>query len=409
MKILFLSDDFPPFAFGGAGIIAFSLAQGLQKAGHEIFVITAVEEREKEGWIEYEGLKIFRIYSHYHPRWRAYLSLYNFQTVPKIKKIIREIGPEIVHAHNIHTHLSYHSLKIAKQQARAVFLTAHDTMLFHYGKLTRDFNCRVNPWQQFKEFKFRYNPLRNIIIRHYLKYVDKIFAISEVIKESLKQNDIYNVEVVYNGIDAGEWQTTDRQIKEFKKQHNLSDKKIVLFGGRLSALKGGEKIIQAMRIVVEKVPDAVLLVAGKTDGYAQGMIFLTRDLNIEKNILFLGWLERKDMRQAFFSCDICVTPSIYLDGFNLFNIEAMVSGKPVVGSCFGGAPEIIEDGVTGYIVNPLNVEMMAEKIIDLLNNPLKAKQFGEAGLKRAKEHFNMIFFVDRTFRWYERFGGLLIY
>lgn len=402
MKILFLSDDFPPLAFGGAGIVAFDLARGLRGAGHEVFVITAVGEKEKEGWTEFDGLKIFRIYSHYYPRWRAYLSLYNFQTVPKIKKIIKEIRPEIVHAHNIHTYLSYHSLKIAKKRAAAVFLTAHDTMLFHYGKITTDFNCRVGPWQQFKEFKFRYNPLRNIIIRHYLKYVKKIFAISGAIKRSLNQNGIYNVEVIHNGIDVKEWQEAGGHTEEFKKRYNLSDKKIVLFGGRLSALKGGEKIIQAMRIVVEEIPDAILLVAGKTDGYASQMISLARDLNIEKNILFLGWLERKDMQRAFFSCDICVTPSIYLDGFNLFNIEAMASGKPVVGSCFGGAPEIIEDGITGYIINPFDVKMLAEKIADLLKDRAKAQTMGQKGRERVVKNFTLKQQMEKYLNFYER-------
>ena len=402
MKILVLSDDFPPLALGGAGIVAFNLAQGLQGAGHEIFVITAVGEREKEGWTEFEGLKIFRIYSHYHPRWRAYLSLYNFQTIPKIKKIIEEIGPEIVHAHNVHTYLSYYSLKIAGERTAAVFLTAHDTMLFHYGKLTADPNYRVSPWQQFKEFKFRYNPLRNIIIRHYLKYTDKIFAISGAIKKSLNQNGICNVEVIHNGIDVEKWQEAGGRTEEFKKRHNLSGKKIVLFGGRLSALKGSEKIIQAMRIVVEKIPDAILLVAGKTDGYARQMISLARDLNIEKNILFLGWLGRKNMQQAFFSCDVCVTPSIYLDGFNLFNIEAMASGKPVVGSCFGGAPEIIEDGITGYIVDPFNIKMLAEKIANLLKDKAKAQMMGQGGRERVAKNFTLKQQMNKYLNFYKR-------
>ena len=114
MRILFLQDDFPPQSFGGAGNVAFDLAREIKKRGHSVFVLTAVRDKKDEGSVEYEGLKVFKVYSNYHERWRAYLSLYNPQTVKKIKNLIDEIKPDIIHAHNVHYHLSYHSLKLAK-------------------------------------------------------------------------------------------------------------------------------------------------------------------------------------------------------------------------------------------------------------------------------------------------------
>lgn len=402
LKILILSDDFPPQSFGGAGIAAFNLALGFKAVGHDVYVITTVSEKEKQGFNENQGLKIFKIYSHYHPRWRAYRSLYNPQTIFAVKKIIKNVRPDVVHAHNLHTHLSYHALKIAKQQAKAVFLTAHDAMLFHYGKLIEflppnpenlsrasKFNYKISPWQQFKRFKWRYNPFRNIIIRRYLKYVDKIFAISRAIKENLNQNGIKNVIVVYNGIDLEQWRRDEQEMNIFRKKNNLTDKKTILFGGRLNPLKGGEKIVLAMQKVVRQIPKAVLLVVGEKNNYAQVMVDLAHRLNIEKNIFFTGWLDRPEMLQSFFCCDLCATPSIYCDGFNLFNIEAMAAGKPVVGTCFGGTPEIVVDGVTGYVVNPFNIELLAEKITKLLSDEQKAREMGLAGQNRVKEMFNL--------------------
>ena len=67
----------------------------------------------------------------------------------------------------------------------------------------------------------------------------------------------------------------------------------------------------------------------------------------------------------------------------------MATKKPVVGTRYGGTPEIVEDGVTGYIIDPRNPEEIAQKIIELLKNPERAKQFGEAGYKRVKEKFNL--------------------
>jgi len=200
MKILILSDGFPPNHIGGAEIIAFNLAKDLKEKGHEIFIITTTQKKNQEIEKEYFGLKIYQIYSNYHERWRAYLSLYNPQTISYIEKIIKEIRPDVIHAHNIHKYISYHSLRISKKYSKSVFLTVHDVMLFHYGKLVefvnqndlsvpKNFNYKIRPWQQIKRFKKRYNPFRNIIIKHYLKYIDKIFAVSHTLKDALNQNN----------------------------------------------------------------------------------------------------------------------------------------------------------------------------------------------------------------------------
>src|SRR3989344_1809831 len=138
MKILILQDDFPPQSFGGAGFSIFYLACGLQKAGHQVFVLTACQSKSLEGEADYYGLKVFRIFANHHERWRAYFSLYNPQTVGKVGDLIREINPDIVHAFNIHQHLSYHCLKVAKKMGKTVFLTGRDTMSFTYGKLATE-------------------------------------------------------------------------------------------------------------------------------------------------------------------------------------------------------------------------------------------------------------------------------
>jgi len=367
--------------------VAFNLAQGLQKTSHEVFVITAVGEKEKEGWTEFEGLKIFRIYTYYHPRWRAYLSLYNFQTIPKIKKIIEEIKPEIVHAHNVHTWLSYYSLKIAKEQTTAVFLTAHDTMLYSYGKVVNEF--KISWVQKLKNYRLRYNPIRNIIIRHYLKYVDKIVAVSDILRRALMNNGIKNVVTIHNGIDLDSWKTSSESVVNFKKRHGLEDKKIVLFVGRLSGAKGGENLVKAMAIVIKKCPKSVLLIAGREDSYADAIKDMARKENIAKHLIITGWLDRKEMVTAYQSSDILVFPSVYLDPFGMNNIEAMATQKPVIATCYGGAHEIVIDGETGYIVNPNNIYLFAEKISDLLKNESKAQAMGRRGRERVEKNFTL--------------------
>lgn len=400
MKILFFSDDFPPTSFGGAGIVAARLATRLQELGHTVLVVTCVQDKKEEWTTNLGTLPVHRVYSKYHERWIAYRSLYNPDTIRKVKKIIADFKPDVVHAHNIHRYLSYASLKIAKQSKAKVFMTAHDVMSFHYGKLTefvdpKDLSCpdtfdyKISSWQQIKTYKRRYNPFRNIVIRYYLQYVDKIFAVSNALKEALNQNGIGNVEVIHNGIDVNEWDTEVSDVQGFKEKHNLSDKKIILFGGRLSDAKGGKQALLLLGLVLKKIPNAFLVVIGQKNDYAQRIIEIAKQKGIEKNIIFTGWISGDELKAAYHSATLVLVPSVYLDPFPTVNLEALASKKPVIGTCFGGTPEIIIDGETGYVVNPLHTEEMARACIQLLQEPEKAKQFGNVGRKTIEDNFNL--------------------
>ncbi|MCK6462341.1 MAG: glycosyltransferase family 4 protein [Candidatus Pacebacteria bacterium] len=394
MKILYLTDEFPPENFGGAGIVAYDFAKAVAKTGHKVFVITTTRNRSLEGESLFEGLKVFRLYSNYPIFLRHYISVYNPFLVFKIKKILKEIEPGVVHAHNIHSDISYHSLKLAKKTGCKVFLTAHDTMLVSYDKNyfpCGEKNFRITAWRNIKIAGKRYNPFRNFFIKKYLNYTDKIFAISQALKEFLAQNGVDSV-VLHNGVNIEDWvKPAPEKIMDFRKKYGVEGKKIILFGGRFSGAKGGRQILQAFSWLVKNCPveKAVLLAVGRKNQYAEKMAVLTKKLAIDDKILFTGWLGREEIKAAFFVSDVCVTPSVYFDPFNLFNIEAMAAGKPVVGTCFGGTPEIVVDGQTGYIANPLNHEEFGKKICDILSDKNKAEIFGKNGRKRAEEFFSL--------------------
>jgi glycosyltransferase involved in cell wall biosynthesis len=381
MRIVFLSDDFPPQSLGGAGIAAFNLACGLQKTGHRVFVITTCQEKSNEGKEDYLGLDVFRIFANFHPRWRAYLGLYNPQTVKKVTNIMREIKPDIVHAHNLHRYLSYYCLKLAKRFSKAVFLTAHDTDIVYSAKWAPKDpqDLKITIFDQIREGKKRYNPFRNTVIRHLLKYADKVFVVSHALKKLLETNGIGNMKVVHNGINAGDWQVDHELVEGFQKKYSLQGKKIILFGGRISGLKGVEQINRAMIMVKERIPEAILVTLGNGG---------------------LGWLNGDELKAAYSAADIVVTPSIYFDPFPTVNLEAMACRKPIVATCFGGSSELVQDGKTGFIIDPRNIKLLAEKIIYLLENPQEAQKFGEAGYERVKRHFNLETQVSQTLNYY---------
>lgn len=390
MKILFLSDDFPPNSLGGAGVVAYNLAKTIKELNHDVYVISTTQDKGKEGSSTQDGLKLHKIYSQYHRRWRAYLSLYNPQTVDKVKKIISDIKPDAVHVHNLHYHLSYHCLKIAKKSGAKVFLTAHDTMFFHYGKIKipKEATCEnyleyCNPSviDQIREFKKRYNPVRNWVIKRYLKkYVDKVIAVSDALKKVLVLNGIANVAVVHNGIDVKAYETDQDAVSAFKKSNGLENKKIILFGGRISEEKGRGQVEESLGLILKEVPNALLMVAG-SDG--------SRVSETTLPIKFLGWLNRGDMKLAFAASDVVLFPSICFDTFGMVVLEAMAVKKPVIGTCFGGAREVIVDGETGYIVNPYSITTMADKVVDFFKNKAKAQEFGQRGYDRSRNLFSL--------------------
>lgn len=412
MRILYLADDFPPMSYGGGGVVAYNLAKEMARRGNEVFVITTVQKSDEEKKEIFDGLTVYRIYSKYpYPYFlKSYISLCNPFTIPKIKKIAREIKPDIIHCHHIHSHISYYSFKVAKKLGARVYLTAHDVMLVSYGKSYFSENVKnykIGLKEQIKAVGkiYNYNPFRNIIIKHYLKYVDKIFTVSDALKQVLSDNGVKNMETVHNGIDVSVWREDSGEINDFKLRFNLENKKIIFWGGgRLSGAKGSAQILKAIKIIKENYgnKDAVLVIAGSKGYYTDKIEDMVKSLKIEDSIVLTGELNFEEMRTAFFACSVSVAPSICFDSFPTVNLEAMAAKKSVVATCFGGSRELVKDNETGYIVNPNNENLLAEKIYDLLKNPEKARAFGENGFERVKNLFSIETQADKTLYWYNK-------
>lgn len=398
MKILILSDSFPPFSSGGADRVAYNLTRGFKKHGHDVLVITTVQEKKHSGWDGKE--KIWRFYSPQYPeRFRSYFCLYNPFLIFKVKKVIKKFKPDLVNIHNIHYYLSYAVFKVAKKYSSHVFLTAHDTDLFQAGKLKdfsyqlineqpAEFNYRVSFWQQYHRFKKRFNPWRRIVINHYLKFIDLVLAVSQELKTALQQNGIKKkIEVVHNGLNLRDWTTNDEQINNFREKNNLKNKNVVMFGGRISPLKGGEAAIKILIEVTKTLPNTILLIVGKENDYLKKIKAIAKNSGV--NVCLTGWISGEDLISAYYVCDLLLVPSLYLDPFPTVNLEAMACRKPVVGTCFGGTKEVVQNDQTGYIINPNCAQTTAAKIISLLKDKTKAQHMGQAGYERVKNIFSL--------------------
>ncbi len=402
MKILILQDDFPPHSFGGAGVISYNLARELVVRGHEVHVLTAVQDKNKSGVTrpELDGMTIHRIHANFSQNFQAYKCLWNPSAVREVQKVIAEFKPDVVHAHGVHTYLSYWSLVAAKRSGVRVIFTCHDVQSFNYGKLidfidTKDlaipnhFDYRIDPWLQFRQRKFRYNPFRNFIIRWIVRnYVDVVTAVSYELKNALEINGFPSVAVVHNGIDVEAWKPNENLNREFKEKHKLGDS-VILFGGRISPVKGSDKLLDALVTIRKNVPDVQLLVASQKDEFFQQLKNKAEKLGVSDAIIGTDWITGDELKAAYYNSVVVAVPTLSFDSFPTMNLEAFACKKSVVATCFGGSHELVEDGVSGYIVNPYDVSTLAEKITDLLSDKDKQARFGNAGHDRVMKEFTL--------------------
>lgn len=169
--------------------------------------------------------------------------------------------------------------------------------------------------------------------------------------------------------------------------------RVVLTVGRLDAsegYKGVDVLIESLLRLLVSVPDARLVVVGDGDDLPR-LKRLTRRLGLDGRVYFLGQVSAQDLVAWYRRCDVFAMPSRG-EGFGLVFLEAMAFGKPVVGGAHGGTLDIIEDGVTGFLVEHGNVEQLTQVLERLLTDDGLRKEMGRRARERVQssylfEHF----------------------
>lgn len=380
--------------------LAHQLARQLVARGHEVTLVGTVRDRRDEGDPCVDGLRTITIYSNYRPRFRAWRGLYNPQTVPAFRHLVARIRPDVVHFHNVHTHLSFACLRVARRSGARVLLTAHDVMLFWDGKLacfdestTQDdvargaIDYRYRWWRAARRQRLRYLPFRNAIVRRRVAAdVDRLISVSDALGRALAANGFPRSTTIHNGTSPDS-RTDPDDLDRFKRRLGLDGHQVVLSGGRLSYLKGMDHLLHAIaRLACERVK--LLIIGRGSAAYEQHLRALANQLGIGAQVVFAGWIDTAALATAFASSDVCVNPSLCFETLSMFNLEAMMAGKPVVSTFFGGASETIVDGESGLFANPYDVAAMTDRIGTLLRSDALARAMGARGRARALAEFD---------------------
>jgi glycosyltransferase involved in cell wall biosynthesis len=194
----------------------------------------------------------------------------------------------------------------------------------------------------------------------------KLFKIS---KEKIK--------IIPEGVDLEKF---NRNVDASDVNEKLGSERKILFVGNLHPSKGVHFLIKSFALVKSKINDVKLVIVG--DGPLKHcLINLTKRLNLEKDVIFAGFVSEKDLPKYYASCDMFASASV-LEGFGLIFLEAMALGKPIVAFNLASIPEVV--GNAGILVNEINHEKFADAIIELLRNKELYKEKSEIALSRAK-------------------------
>jgi glycosyltransferase involved in cell wall biosynthesis len=394
-RLLFMADAFDNR--GGGEVVVGHLARALRDRW-EIAVLTTTRGAPDEATTE-DGLTIFALRSAYHPRLRPAVSLANPLLLPQVRRVLARYRPRVVHAWNVHAHLSYAALELARRAGARVVHTYQDAQPFCYSK----YKCWIDPAQPLPARPdYRANPRgcrscsqhywvlppRNRLVRALLRRsVHAGVSVSRALADALEQNGVPVHEVVYNGLPLDDPALLQADGARARARHGWGDEPLLVTGGRLHYFKGQNGAVDAIARVAARHPTARLVILGDKGEFRDGLAARAAGLGVRERVSFPGFLGRAAYHDCVAAADAFLNLSTYLDPFPTVNLEAMALGVPVVGTRLGGTPEAVVDGETGFLVNPYDVGEVAERALRLIGDAELRARLGDEGRRRVCERF----------------------
>lgn len=296
--------------------------------------------------------------------------------IGRLARKFREGRYDAVHTHLIHADL-YAILAAKRTGIRRIFLTGHNDDRFRRRWPVRLLQGWL--WRQVTGGITISHALRDFVIRYE-------FAPPE------------RVHVVHYGFDPQAHQDESASRDLLCKELSLNTKApIVGSMCRLIEQKGLTHAVRAFWQIAEQVQGAHYVIVG--DGPQRAALEQqVEGFQLKKRVHFLGW--RSDAAALLPAFDTLLMPSLW-EGFGMVALEAMAARVPVIASRVSALPEIVENGVTGYLTEPANATALAECLLYVLNNPALAREMGENGRRRLEAEFGVQRMVDGTLKVYQ--------
>ncbi|MEM3455614.1 MAG: glycosyltransferase [Candidatus Micrarchaeia archaeon] len=292
------------------------------------------------------------------------LNKHRIKVLGILKKIIKTFKPDILHCHR-------HSMTVLGVMAK---LGEHIKLVSHVHGLNRTRSLK-----------------RRIINFAILKFVEKIIAVSDSVKQDIFSSNFFLEEskiiTIRNCVDLNIIDSIQITKTEEKRKIGLTDNHIV-FGnvGRLVKTKGQFFLIEAFVKVLHKLHNARLVIVGSGELY-KDLKKQVEDLGIKEYVLFTGF--REDVLEIIRSFDIFVLPSL-AEGLSIALLEAMASRLPVIASNVGGIPEVFGDSQCGILVPPKDIESLRDAMLKMATlSEGERKKLGDNGRARIEKEFTI--------------------
>ncbi len=387
LSISHLHWGFPPI-IGGVETHLTILLPTLVKMGHKVNLLTGSFGEEKTEDV-YKGVGIFR-----QPvmdlNWlskRGLDGLLEEEVKSVFTKFIENTKPDCIHVHNMHYFSEKHAFAIqdiAVKKSIPLILTAH------------------NVWDDdlFLELTNKIKWSHIIAVSHFIK--------REIIGTGYHHK---NITVIHHGIDQDVYSPRVNARAVFKKYPILRRKNVIFHPARMGLAKGCDVSIKALRLVKQRFPDVVLVLAGTKNiiDWTQTqqrdiayMVSLVKSLGLRDNVL-IDVFKLDDMPKLYAASLVCMYPSTVSEPFGLTMLEALASGRPMIVTEAGGMPEIIKDGINGFVVPVKDFESLASRIIQLLADRELRERLGDTGRQIIEQQYTKQIIARNTLRLYKKF------
>ncbi len=248
----------------------------------------------------------------------------------------------------------------------------------------------------------RYKP-RDLLLG---RRMQSIICISAAVRDNFPARGVHGLPLVtiHNGLDPAQMRVT-RDPAQIRAELGVSaGARLVGIVGNIKPWKGQEVVIRAMAKLRDEHPDVVCLLIGDTSpddmAYRERMHALISELGLDRRVLITGF--KQDIANYVNALAIQIHASVAPEPFGRVLLEAMALEKPLVASGDGAVPEILVDGVTGYLFPPNDADALAARLRELLADPAAVAAMGRAGRQRLEAEFSITRNVAETQRLYER-------
>lgn len=265
-------------------------------------------------------------------------------------------------------------------------LTCHDVSHVAYGKVT---GGEKNLWlTEMRRHRWTWNPFRHRMIRYFIASAHRIIAVSDALREYLiSRGFATNITTIHNGIDLDFWAADTTKEAARAKLKLPTEGFFFLLAGRMGVDKGST-------LIAATLPNnAHLILAGDrfSDEFAP----------VRDRLHTFHHQSAEQMKLHYSAADVILVPSRCLDCFPTVCLEAMAMKRPVIATSWGGAQEAVTEGVTGWILDPLNPDAWREKMLWCMSHPEKIAEAGKAGQERAHALFGSALMLKKLDAMYQ--------